>query len=147
MMAKKRSGLVYLLVLWIVISGLAWPAFVGSATVLSHLGGEGWQLDAWSQIPKSLLLQHFLDGYRQSLIIALPVGLVAVIDYLLLSRYRITWWLAGILMPVTGAALALYFFTQAANALPTLVLTGVVLAIVHRLVDLMAGSASRGRLR
>jgi hypothetical protein len=147
MMAKRKTGMLYLLVLWIVISALAWPTYVFTASVLSYLSGEGWQLDAWTEIPGRVLLDYFLDGYRHSLIVTLPLGFVAVIDYLLLSRYRVTWWLAGILLPITGAVLALTLFERAANAVPTLVLTGILLAVVHRLVDILAGSSSRGRLR
>lgn len=147
MMAKRKFGIVYLLVLWFVISALAWPAYVATCTLLGYVGGEAWQLDAWTQTPKRLMLDYFQTGYVSSLVVTIPLGLVAVIDYLLLSRYRITWWLAGILLPAAGASLALMIFPQAANALPALVLTGVVLAIVHRLVDSLAGSASRGRLR
>jgi len=147
MMAKKQTGLLYLLVLWILISALAWPAFVLAATLLSYLSAEGWQLDAWTQIPKREILSHFLEGYKLSSIIAVPIGLIAVIDYLLLSRYRITWLIGGILLPLAGAAIAFSLYKQPMIALPTLTLTGLLLAIVHRLVDILAGSTSRGRLR
>lgn len=147
MMAKRRTGLLYLLVLWILISTLAWPAYILSATLLSYLSGEGWQLDAWLQIPRQALLSHFLEGYKLSCIVAIPVGFIATIDYLLLSRYRITWLLGGILLPITGAVIAFILYKQPIIALPTLILTGLLLAIVHRLVDMLAGSASRGRLR
>ncbi len=147
MMGKHRIGIVYLLVLWLLISALAWPAFVASGTVLSFLHKEGWQLDAWHLLPTRELIHYFISGYEQSLIISIPLGLVAVIDYLLLSRYRITWFVGGILLPLSGAVLAFTLYKQPMVALPTLVLAGLILAIVHRLIDMLAGSASRGRLR
>lgn len=147
MMRKRRSGLLYLLILWFLISALAWPAFVISATALSFFAAEAWQLDAWTQIPKRAILKHFLDGYQMSAIIALPIGVVAVIDYLLLSRYRITWIVGGILLPAAGALIALTLYRQPMTAMPTLILTGFILAIVHRLIDLLAGNASRGSVR
>lgn len=147
MMTKSKTGLLYLLVLWFLISALAWPVFVFSATVLSYFAAEGWQLDAWTQIPKREMLRHFLEGYKQSCIIAIPIGFVAVIDYLLLSRYRITWLIGGILLPAAGAAIAFSLYKQPMTALPTLALAGLILAIVHRLVDILAGNASRGRQR
>ncbi|ASJ70244.1 hypothetical protein [Granulosicoccus antarcticus] len=147
MRARRKAGTIYLLGLWVLISALAWPAYVFSSSLLAYLQGDGWQLDAWSQTPKRVMLEHFLNGYQQSLSITLPLGLIAVADYLLMSRKRISWWLAGISLPLTGALLALMLFQQAANALPTLVLTGLLLAIAYRFLDVLAGFTRRGRLR
>ncbi|MFK7852567.1 MAG: hypothetical protein AB8B79_00580 [Granulosicoccus sp.] len=147
MMRKRRSGLLYLLILWFLISALAWPAFVISATALSYFAAEAWQLDAWTQIPKREILKHFLEGYKMSAIISIPIGVVAIIDYLLLSRYRITWIAGGVLLPAAGALIALSLYRQPMTAMPTLILTGFILAIVHRLIDLLAGNAGRGGIR
>lgn len=94
-----------------------------------------------------MMLSHFVSGYQQSLSITLPLGLIAVADYMLMSRHRVSWWLAGISLPATGAMLAFMFFQQAANALPTLVMTGALLTIAYRLLDVLAGFTRRGRLR
>ncbi len=147
MSTRRTAGTLYLLGLWVLISVLAWPGYVLTGTLLSYLQGSGWQLDAWSQIPKRLMLSHFMSGYLQSLSITLPLGLIAVADYLLMSRHRVSWWLAGISLPASGALLALMLFQPAADALPTLVITGVLLAIAYRLLDLLAGFTRRGRLR
>lgn len=147
MMAKRRTGIIYLLLLWFVITALAWPAFVLAGTLLSLFVSEGWLLDAWTQIPRRNILASFLEGYWQSLFIAMPLGLVAVVDYLLLSGYRVIWRIGGILLPASGAALAYLFFNPAVAALPTLLIAGLLLAIAHRLIDLLAGQSSRGRLR
>lgn len=147
MRTRRKAGTIYLLGLWILISALAWPAYVLAGTLLASLQGSGWQLDAWSQIPKRVMLSQFISGYQQSLSIALPLGLIAVADYMLMSRHRASWWLAGISLPATGALLALMLFQQAANALPTLILTGFLLAIAYRLLDVLAGFTRRGRLR
>lgn len=147
MMAKRKTGLLYLLVLWALISALAWPAFIVAATVIAYFNGEGWQLDAWTQIPKRDVLAHFLNGYVNSLVFTLPLGLIAVVDYLLLSRYRSTWLVGGILLPAAGAAIAFAFFKQPFLVLPTFLAAGILLAIVHRLLDVVAGSSTRGSLR
>lgn len=146
MSARRKAGTFYLLSLWILISALAWPAYVLSGSLLAYSHGDGWQLDAWNQIPKRVMLAHFMRGYQQSLSFTLPLGLIAVADYLLMSRHRVSRWLAGISLPTTGALLALMIFQQAADALPTLVLTGLLLAVAYRLLDLLAGFTRRGRL-
>ncbi len=147
MKSRRKAGTIYLLGLWILISALAWPGYVLTGTLLANLQGSGWQLDAWSQIPKRVMLAHFMSGYQLSLSITLPLGLIAVADYMLMSRHRVSWWLAGISLPATGALLALMLFQQTANALPTLVMTGLLLAIAYRLLDVLAGFTRRGRLR
>lgn len=147
MVGKRKLGWLYLITLWMLISVLAWPAYVLCGSVLTVYSGEGWQLDAWSSIPRYELLEHFINGYKASAIIAISVGLIAVMDYVLLSRYKATWLVGGVLLPLTGMAIAFGFYAQPHAALPVLSTTGVLLAIVHRLVDVIAGSESRGRLR
>lgn len=137
MKARRRRAWPYLLLLLIVISILAWPAYVTASTALAWMGGNAWQLDAWTQIPKRVLLQYFLDGYRQSLVVGLAAGLLVVLDYLLMSRLRITWWFSGILLPLAGAALAILLLPSVPGALPTLVATGLLLAVAYRLFDLL----------
>ncbi len=88
MSTRRKAGTLYLLGLWILISALAWPVYVLSGTLLAYLQGSGWQLDEWSQIPKRVMLAHFISGYQQSLSITLPLGLIAVADYILMSRHR-----------------------------------------------------------
>ncbi len=147
MVGKRKIGWLYLLILWALISVLAWPAYIMCSTALAFYGGEGWQLDAWNSLPFSELVRHFTSGYAASAVFAAPVGLVAVADYLLLSRYKATWLIGGIFLPLTGMAIAFAFYKQPAAALPALAATGVVLAIIHRSIDIIAGSDSRGRLR
>lgn len=147
MVDKRNFRWLYLVCLWALISALAWPVYVLCATLLAVHGAEGWQLDAWYLIPRTELFKQFLHGYKASTVITIPIGLVAVIDYLLLSRYKATWLMGGILLPLTAAAIAFGFYKQPNAALPPLFATGVLLALVHRLVDIAAGSDSRGRLR
>ncbi len=147
MVDKRNFGWLYLACLWTMISALAWPAYVLCSTLLAIHGAEGWQLDAWHLIPRTELLNQFFHGYKASAIVTIPFGLVAVIDYMLLSRYKATWLMGGILLPLTAAAIAFSFYKQPNAALPPLLATGVLLAIVHRLIDIAAGSESRGRLR
>lgn len=147
MLSKRKTGSLYLLSLWVLISALAWPTYVLCSTLLAIHGAEGWQLDAWHLLPRVELINQFLSGYKASAIITVPLGFVAVIDYLLLSRYKATWLLGGILLPLACVAIAFTFYRQPNAALPALFATGITLAIVHRLVDVIAGQDSRGRLR
>lgn len=139
MTAHRRIAWLYLLLLLIFISLLTWPVFVLSSSALAHFGGDAWQLEAWSQIPKRVLLQHFLEGYKSSLIVALPVGILAVLDYLLMSRLRVTWWFRGILLPLAAFALATGLLQSVSGTLPTLLVTGLLLAVAYRLFDLLVG--------
>ena len=131
-MSHRAARLLHLFLLWALVTLAAWPAFVLSATALALWSGEARQLDAWALEPGGLLLRAFLDGWRQSVVVAAPVGLVAVADYLLLSRYRVTWIVGGLLLPVAGVGIALLLYRDPVAALPTLAATGLVLAVLHR---------------
>ncbi|MFK7994981.1 MAG: hypothetical protein AB8B87_12635 [Granulosicoccus sp.] len=147
MVSKRKIGTLYLVALWVLISTLAWPAYVLCSTLLAFHGAEGWQLDAWHQLPGSIIIQQFLTGYQASLIVTIPLGFLAVVDYLLLSRYKATWLVGGILLPLAGIVVAFGLYNQPYAALPTLLATGVLLAVVHRLLDAVAGRNSREWLR
>jgi len=139
MTVHRRTAWLYLLLLLIFISLLAWPTFVLSSSMLSYITSDAWQLEAWSQVPKRVLLQQFIHGYQQSLMIAGAAGVVAVLDYLLMSRLRITWWFSGILLPLAGLALAITLLPSLPAAIPALVSTGLLLAVAYRLFDLLFG--------
>lgn len=147
MIAKRHTNLLYLFILWILISVLAWPAFVVASTLLSFFLGQSWVMDAWSQIPKREIINQFIAGYMNSALFAAMFGVVAVVDHALLSRYRLTWAFGGILLPIAGAAVAFVLYQSPEVALPSLVLAGLLLAIVHRIVDFIAGNSRRGQLR
>lgn len=139
MSSRHRVAWPYLLLLLVFISVIAWPVYILSTSTLAYASGDAWQLEAWSQVPKRVLLQQFLAGYQHSAIVALAAGIVAVLDYLLMSRLRMSTWLGGLLLPLTGIAIALIFLPSASGALPVLILTGVLLALAYRLLDLLAG--------
>ncbi len=147
MIAKRQTNMLYLFILWILISALAWPAFVVASTLLSFFLGQSWAIDAWSLIPKREILDQFIKGYMNSAPFAAAFGLVAVVDHALLSRYRLTWVFGGILLPIAGAIIAFVLYQSPEIALPPLVAAGFLLAIVHRLVDFIAGNSRRGQLR
>ena len=134
-MSRRTAHVVHLLLLWASVTLAAWPAFVGAATLFALWSGEARQIDAWTLEPKRTLLAHFVDGWRASLVVAAPVGLVAVADYLLLSRYRATWLVGGILLPLAGALLALVFYPDPETALPVLAGAGLALAVLYRLTE------------
>jgi len=120
----------------VAVALLAWPCVVAIATVLATIGGEAWQLDAWQQEPKRRLLTHFLAGWRASAPWALAAGVLAALDHVLLSRYRLTALLAGISLPFAGALLAMLLWPVPMDALPVLALSGLALAVIARLLDL-----------
>ena len=132
---RRTARLVHLVVLFALVAFAAWPAFVAVSTLLAMGFGEARQLDAWALEPKRALLAHFLEGWGASLPVAAAVGVVAVVDYLLLSRHRATWLIGGILLPVAGAALAFAFYPDPATALPALATTGLALAVLYRVFE------------
>ena len=115
-----------------VVAALAWPAFVATSTAFAAAAGEAWQLDAWHLEPKRRVLARFVEGWTASAPFALGAGLLALVDFALLSRWRATDLLAGLSLPVAGAALALRLWPEPADALPTLASTGLALAILAR---------------
>ena len=115
------------------VAALAWPAFAAVATALGTVSGEAWQLDAWDLEPKRRLLAFFIEGWILSAPFALGAGLLALLDFALLSRWRVTDPLAGITLPIAGAALAIALWPEPGDALPTLAATGFALAVVARL--------------
>ena len=140
---RRVERLLKLPLLCLLVGVAAWPLFVLAATLLGLWTGEARQLDAWTLEPKRRLLADFLEGWWSSLPVAATLGLVAVVDYLTLGRYRVTWAFAGITLPIACAALALALGADAATALPALVATGVALAVLYRLAEHLWRRAGR----
>jgi len=134
-MANRRTGILHALLLCLLVTALAWPLFILVATALGHFNGEAWLLDARTLEPAYRIKAYFLEGWVKSLPITGALGVVALIDYQLLSRYRVTWIIAGILLPIAGVGIAFVFYGKPMNALPALALTGLALAVVYRLFD------------
>lgn len=134
-MRRLTPELLFVSMLGLVIGLLAWPVFVAVASGLALMVGEAWQIDAWSLEPKRRLLSMFFDGWRQSATIAAGAGVLAMLDYVLLARYRLLSIVAGVLLPFTGAALAMALYPDPMPALPVLAGAGLVLALVYRLLD------------
>ena len=132
-MRRRTAELWYAVVLFAGTALLAWPAFVLAATVAGAISGEAWQLDAWDLEPKRRLLAFFIEGWTLSAPFALGAGLLALLDFALLSRWRVTDALAGVSLPIAGAVLAFALWPEPGDALPTLAATGLALMIVARL--------------
>lgn len=135
---RRRRRDTHPLLLLIILTALAWPSLVAAGTLLALIGGDAWQLGAWQQIPKRVLLQHFLDGYRQSLIPALLVGALGVIDHLLIGRSARLRSLRGILLPIAAALAAWLLLPSVSTALATLVLGALLLVVASRLIPFLA---------
>ena len=140
---RYRDRLLHAALLWALIALAAWPAFVLAATLIGLWGGEARQIDAWTLTPKRALLADFLDGWRASAPFAAGLGLVAVLDHLLLARYRVTWIVGGVFLIGASAALAFALGDDRLAALPTLAATGALLALLHRLVERLRSPARR----
>ena len=136
-MRRRTAALLYGALLFAGTALLAWPVFVLVATVAGAIAGEAWQLDAWDLEPKRRLLARFLEGWVASAPFALGAGAVALADHLLLTRWRATHLVAGILLPIAGAALALALWPVPMDALPTLAATGLALALGTRAAHLV----------
>jgi len=119
------------------VAVLAWPVFSAVATALAVFLGEGWQLDAWSQEPKRRWLMNWLAGWREAAPWSAGLALLVVLERLLLGFSHVTWAMRGIALPAAGAALATIVWPTPADAAPTLIITGLVLALITRLIDLI----------
>lgn len=132
-MRRSISPIWFSIALWLLIAAAAWPIFVVANALLSFWFGEGSFLDSMNLEPKRKLLADFIQGYKASLIIAVPLGLLAAIDYLLLARHRITRYLAGISLPIACIALALILYKNSQPALLGLAVTGLGLWLLYRI--------------
>jgi hypothetical protein len=136
-MTVVRSSLIFNSLLLLLIALIAWPVFVAVGSALSMWIGEGSALDAWALIPKRQLLLEFLEGYKASALFTGALGALAVVDYQLLSRHRLTWLIAGISLPIACIGIAFYFYRDPIPLLPVFAITGLVLFVFYRLADLL----------
>jgi len=98
--------------------------------------GEGSVLDLINQEPKRNLIASFMHGLEESAIIAGILGLVAVIDYQLLSRNKLTGYFAGIFVPIYCVALAFVYYKEPSDVLAGFALTGLALWVLYKLIDI-----------
>ena len=127
----------------VLIAVSAWPLFVTSGGLLSHWLGEGSMLDAINLVPKQKIIDDFWFGYQKSMQIAIALGILAALDYFLLSQNKFTWLIAGLSLPVACIGLLFVFYKNPAPLLPTFVMTGVGLFILYRFADLIRRLLSR----
>ena len=135
--------IIFSLLVGALIAITAWPLFVASGALLSHWLGEGSILDTVNTVPKQTIIDEFWFGYQQSIVIAIGLGLLAALDYFLLSRNRITWIIAGLSLPLACIGLVFGFYKEPGPLLPTFVMTGVGLFILYRFADLIGRLFSR----
>ena len=135
-MTSMRSNITFSIILFMLITAAAWPVFVAVSAALSLWVGEGSVLDAFVEEPKRLLLANFLIGYRSSLIVTIPLGILAVVDYQLFSHHRLTWIIAGFSLLVACLGIDFYFFRDPIPILPVFAITGFILVLLYRLSDI-----------
>lgn len=132
-----RPTTVQTVLLFLLLALAAWPTLVVVSAAWSYLMGEGSVINTWQLEPPGKLQDAFLAAYRQSAPYALLVALVGVVDLQLFSRHRLTWLIAGILLPLAGVALALVFYRDPMSVMPVFALSGVALMILYRLLDIL----------
>jgi len=133
---SPRSNILISILLWLLIAAAAWPVFVAVNLAISFFVGEGSVLDTWNQVPKRTLITDFINGYKSSALIAALLGLVAVVDFQLLSRNKLTGYIAGILVPVCCIGIAFWHYPEPSYVLPGFALTGLALWILYKFIDI-----------
>lgn len=130
---KPKQYLFRTLLLFVCVAVLSWPAFVVVSVLLSSVFGEGTVMNAWQLQPKRLLLEQFISGFFHSLVLTVPVALIAVLDYRIIVRLAKTPRLAGVLWFVCSVALALYLLQFNTLVIWPVVITAVSLLGGYRL--------------
>ncbi len=142
-MKRLIPFILFSLLVGVVIAASAWPLFVLIGGVLSQWFGEGSMLDAINNVPKEKVMADFWFGYQQSMPFAIGLGILAALDYFLLSQNKFTWVIAGLSLPLACIGILFVFYKDPAPLLPTFVLTGVGMFILYRFSDLIRRLVSR----
>ena len=135
-MNSLRSTILISLLLGLIIAATAWPAYVAANFAISWFIGEGSILDVWNQAPKRTIIADFIQGYKSSAVFAAFIGFVAMLDFQLLTRHKLTGYCAGLFVPACCIGLAFMYFPEPGYVLPGFVLTGFVLWILYKMVDI-----------
>jgi len=111
-----RKNIFISLLIFVLIGFAAWPVFALVNIALGFFLGEGSVIDLWHQEPKRNLVSSFVEGYISSAFIATALGFIAALDYLILSRSKLTGFFAGISVPIFCVAVAFHFYIEPAQA-------------------------------
>ena len=131
------------LFLFAVISASAFGIYVVVAALVGWWFADGAVVYDMSLLPKRLMLEQFLDGYIKSLMVTIPLGLLAVLDYSLLARFRLTRILAGLSLPAALLLAGFWWYEAKTPAMITLAIVGLVLWLVYRCVLLLFSNKAR----
>lgn len=134
-MSRYIGSIFYSVFLWAMITAACWPVFCAVSLGIGYFTGEGWMIDSLMLEPKRNFIAHFLVGYKESLLYSIPIGFAAMLDYLLLSRSRITWMVSGFSIPIILTIGVFLFYKEPMQLLPTFLATGLLLVILYRLAD------------
>ena len=134
-MRSLRKNLFISLLLWLLITLTAWPVFVAVNLAISYFVGEGSVIDTLTQEPMRNLIASFKEGYEASAIIASIIGLVAVVDYQLLTKHRFTGYFAGIFLIVACVCVNFIYFKDPGQEIIGFFLSGLALWILYKIVD------------
>jgi len=131
-----RRYLTVSLLILLMIGLAAWPVFVVVNLSLSFFLGEGSVIDLWNQEPKRLLINAFIQGYIASATFAAMLGVLAAIDYLVLTRFKLTGYFAGISIPIYCVALAYLYYKSPEQVILNFAITGLVLWVWYKTIDI-----------
>lgn len=136
-MRSVAATILISLVFGLFIAAFAWPFYTGANAIIAIVMGEGSILDSINQIPTQNILAEFIVGYKQSAPIAAAIGFVALLDYLLLSQNKYTGYISGIFVVIACVALAFVFYRNPAHVLPGFALTGALLWLLYKVLDIL----------
>lgn len=128
--------MIFSLILGLLIAVAAWPVFVAVNIALAWLMGEGSVIDLWNLEPKRNLVADFIYGYKISAPIAILLGIVAVIDFQLLTRFKTTGYFSGISIILCCIAVAFVFYKNPTHVFTSFVATGLILWLVYKILDI-----------
>lgn len=135
----SRMKLIFSVALFILVAISAWPAYVIASFSVSYFLDTLGLVDFIDSQPKRLLLNEFIDSWKSSAPLAAGIGLLAVIDMQLMTRQKITYFFAGLTLPLACIVLGVLFFkNNGMELIPVFAGTGIILWLVYRLSELIS---------
>ncbi len=135
----SRMSIIFSLVLFLLVTLSAWPTYVTASVGVSYFLDTLGIIDFIELRPKRLALNEFIEGWKSSAPIAAALGLLAVIDMQLLTRIRLTYFFAGLTLPLAIIGAGVFFFKdQGIELMPVFAITGLILWLLYRISELIS---------
>lgn len=124
------KSLMTLCVTFIVFAALVWPVFVVVSLLFSYLAGEGSVINTWYLEPKRNLLAHFIEGYKNSVPVAVALAAIPVLCAAAPRKLKILRLAVLIVLPLAGFAIANYFYASPQSVQLAFISSGMALAAI-----------------